>query len=601
MAASLETVIKQLSESSIISQGKLDNFLPPRAHPKTVEELVTQLVKQNHLTPFQAQQVKLGKAKALILGNYTILDVIGAGGMGQVFKAEHRRMERIVALKMLPPAMSKNASALARFQREVKAAARLRHTNIVGADDADEANGSHFLVMEYVEGRDLSAYVKKLGPFSVDKAVNYTLQAARGLEFAHAEGVIHRDIKPGNLLLDKKGVVKILDMGLARIDVAPGDVAAQAELTGTGAVMGTVDYMAPEQGINTHDVDARADIYSLGCTLHYLLLGKPVYDGQTVGAKFLAHHRKPIPNLTELHSEVPAEINAIFQKMVAKQPEDRYQSMTEVIADLQACEFGQDGSLTMQRTIGSSFDNSTLKSIRKNSSTTKRGRKKNATSSGGDKNKKKLIYGAVGAGVLGVLILAAIVVLLRGDGGTEVAEADPPAAAAPVATIEPSGTRPVATKPNPTVEAQTAIAKVDPPVKKPTIDKPTTVTAPPATTPAPAAVAKVEPPVTKPVVNKPAPVTPPPAKAPEQMPAPTVVARVEPPIAKPTANETNPTTPPATKPSALAPRSRSSRWQRRIRACGYPVRPPRRKLSNWCKRCSRSIWHRPRPPIRSWL
>ena len=238
MAVALEKFVKQLEDSGIVAPGKLENFVPPKAHPKDAEELARQLVKADHLTPFQAQHVLQGKVKALFLGNYTILDKIGAGGMGQVFKAEHRRMKRVVAIKMLPPAVTKNAVATARFQREVEAAAKLLHPNIVAAFDADEANGAHFLVMEYVEGKDLSAHVKKNGPFSVDKAVNYILQAAKGLEFAHAEGVIHRDIKPANLLLDKKGVVKILDMGLARIDAPGGDIAAQAELTGTGASWG---------------------------------------------------------------------------------------------------------------------------------------------------------------------------------------------------------------------------------------------------------------------------------------------------------------------------------------------------------------------------
>ena len=222
---------------------------------------------------------------------------------------------------------------LARFEREVRAAAKLSHPNIVAAYDADEANGVHFLVMEYVEGNDLSALVKKNGPFPVARTVNYILQAARGLEFAHKKGVIHRDIKPSNLLLDNEGAVKILDMGLARIE-SGGDAATKSELTGTGAVMGTVDYMAPEQALSTHHADARADIYSLGCTLYYLLTGRAAYDGETLMAKLLAHREQPIP---ELGAGVPEEIEAVFRKMVAKSVEDRYQSVSEVVADLEKC------------------------------------------------------------------------------------------------------------------------------------------------------------------------------------------------------------------------------------------------------------------------
>src|ERR1700676_997137 len=240
MAVALEQFVKQLTDSGVIAPGKLESFVPPKAHPKDAQELARQLVQDKCLTKFQAQEIYLGRAKSLILGNYTILDKIGSGGMGQVFKAKHRRMHRIVAIKMLPRNVMTDAVVVARFQREVEAAAKLSHAHIVAAHDADEANGVHFLVMEYVEGSDLSALVKKNGPFPVAKAVNYILQAARGLEFAHGEGVVHRDIKPANLLLDKKGTVKILDMGLARIE-AGGDVGAQAELTGTGTIMGTVD------------------------------------------------------------------------------------------------------------------------------------------------------------------------------------------------------------------------------------------------------------------------------------------------------------------------------------------------------------------------
>ncbi len=331
MPVPLEKLVKHIEDSGILAGDTLKDFLPPKTDLKDGKELARELIRKKMLTEYQAQELYQGKGKALVLGNYVIQEKIGAGGMGQVFKAQHRRMKRIVAVKLLPTALMKDPAVVARFEREVTAAARLNHPNIVTAFDADKVNDAHFLVMECVEGSDLAALVKKNGPFPVEQAVNYILQAARGLEAAHAEGIVHRDIKPANLLLDKKGTVKILDMGLARIG---GDAPGQAELTNTGTVMGTVDYMAPEQALNTKTADARADIYSLGCSLYYLLTGKATYDGDTLMAKLLAHRDQPIPSIREVRPEVPEQVEAVFRKMVAKHIDHRYQTASELIADL---------------------------------------------------------------------------------------------------------------------------------------------------------------------------------------------------------------------------------------------------------------------------
>lgn len=341
MAVQLDRFLQRLLASGIISAEDVQSVLDgidaerPDASNADVSQL---LVKSGKVTPYQATQLTADNGEPLVLGNYIVLEKLGQGGMGVVYKAQHRRMKRLVALKMLSASVTGNPEVLRRFQREVEAAARLDHPNIVTAYDADEANGTHFLVMQYVAGTDLFARVRADGPLSVDSAIKCILQAARGLDYAHTHGIVHRDIKPANLLLDEAGTVKILDMGLARVDAAGTD---HDQLTGSGQIMGTADYMAPEQAVDSKSVDARADIYSLGVTFWFLLTGRPLYSGSSLYTRMRAHQTDPIPSLRSACPQVSAELEAVFVKMVAKTPEARYQSMREVIVELGRSESGR--------------------------------------------------------------------------------------------------------------------------------------------------------------------------------------------------------------------------------------------------------------------
>ncbi|MCA9101789.1 MAG: protein kinase, partial [Planctomycetales bacterium] len=345
----LEAFAQNLSSSGLMTSDEFQavcDSLPPNDTSRNTTSLVNELVRRKRLTRFQAAQLCHGNTTGLSYGNYVVLDELGAGGMGVVFRAQHRRMKRVVALKVLPAETMKSEVAIQRFHREVEAAAKLTHPNIVAAYDADESDGVHFLVMEYVEGENFTQLVRRVGPLAVDRAIDLCLQTARGLLHAHERGIVHRDIKPSNLLIDPDGIVKILDMGLARMR-APDDSDAEGDdLTQSGRVMGTVDYMAPEQALDAKRADHRADIYSLGCTLHFLLTGNVLSPPGAMTKKLLWHQSGQVPSLCELRSDAPKSLDNVFQTMLAKRPEDRQQTMEAVIAQLTACLEEVGGAMT---------------------------------------------------------------------------------------------------------------------------------------------------------------------------------------------------------------------------------------------------------------
>jgi eukaryotic-like serine/threonine-protein kinase len=273
-------------------------------------------------------------AELLVHPRYQILQLVGLGGMGAVYKAEHRLMGRLVALKVISRELIRDASAVPRFRQEVRAAARLTHPNIVTAFDAEEAGGCHFLVMEYVEGVNLARLVQARGPLSVARTCGFLRQAALGLQHAHAQGMVHRDIKPHNLMITPQGQIKILDFGLARFAREQNRLVSQEvtekRITLVGEVIGTPDYLAPEQARDACGVDARADLYSLGCTAYFLLTGQVPFPADTALQKLFLHcEQEPAP-VEALRPEVPWSVAEVVRKLMAKKPENRYQTAGEV-------------------------------------------------------------------------------------------------------------------------------------------------------------------------------------------------------------------------------------------------------------------------------
>lgn len=334
---SLEEFVRDLAANQLVSAEEVravEAASPPERRPRDSQALAKELVRAGRLTKYQAANAVQGKSKNLVFDDFVVLDTWSAGGP-QCYQAENRKMkQRRVALRILPPfAATKSSTALARFQREVQAAARLEHPHLLAAYHAGEAHGAPYLVFQFVDGQDLESLVRQEGRMPVEKVLDFVLQAARALAYAHDKGVVHRDVNPTNLLVDKSGTVKVAGLGLARIEDD-----TEKGITQTGELIGRPEYMPPEQWRSAKNVDARSDVYSLGCTLYYLLTGKTIYTGETVGQQMTAHTEQPIPNLRSQRPDVPASLETVFAKMVAKSPNERYTTMGAAIAALENCQ-----------------------------------------------------------------------------------------------------------------------------------------------------------------------------------------------------------------------------------------------------------------------
>lgn len=350
MSESLQQFLELVRKSELVPATQLDELAPTLAaalasrpieeHPR---DAASRMVQKGWLTDWQARNLLAGKCRGFFVGNYRLQRHLGRGGMGTVYMAEHVKLGRRVALKVLPAHWIKDATYLERFQREARVIASLDHPNIVRAYDFDSINGSHFLVMEFVEGRDLARVIKEDGPLPISAAMNYFRQAAEGLSHAHQRGIVHRDIKPSNMLLDASGCLKLLDLGLARWN--HGD-SGSITLANQQHLLGTVDYLAPEQALDSHEADHRADIYGLGCSLVFVLTGRPPYPDGTIAEKIAKHQMMPLPALNLIRPDLPADVVLLIQGMLEKQPEKRIQSSSELVE-----RFASIGDRPIVRTI----------------------------------------------------------------------------------------------------------------------------------------------------------------------------------------------------------------------------------------------------------
>lgn len=338
---SAEDLIEALRVSGLFAPDRFEavrgELAPMRSNAAAI---VAHLIAHEYVTNYQLKKVLRGRAAELHIGPFVVLDRLGSGGMGKVYRARHPD-GRTVALKVVRSALVANPTVRGRYAREVQAASKLNHPNIVAILSSGEAKGRVYLAMEFVDGIDLARLMHDYGVLAVVEACEYVRQAALGLQHAHERGLVHRDIKPSNIVVagerhlpqaTEAAVVKLLDLGLARA-IDPDDMVSP-DLTRDHAVVGTPDYMAPEQAKNSKLVDARADLYSLGCTLYFLLTGRVPFPSGGAIEKILAHQTEPPPPIQALRKEVPQRLAEIVVRLMAKRPDDRFQTAGELAAAL---------------------------------------------------------------------------------------------------------------------------------------------------------------------------------------------------------------------------------------------------------------------------
>lgn len=323
----VENYEEVVRRSGLVAKEKLDGVLSQLGRQSSDPQVLAQrLEDESILTPWQNSKLMRGCYRGFFLGRYKLLAHLGSGGMSSVYLGEHSLMRRRVAIKVLHQKLTESPSYLERFYRESRTMSTLDHPNIVRAFDIDCEGKHHYLVMEYIDGPTLRQLVEKDGPLDYMTVANYFSQAAEGLAHAHEVGLIHRDVKPANLMVNPKGVVKVVDLGMALTD-SQGE---SLTLKYNESVLGTADYLSPEQALNSHNVDARADIYSLGCSMYYTLVGRAPFDEGSMAQRLMRHQSEPVAPITNVRPDAPAELVKICERMLAKMPKQRYQSAGDV-------------------------------------------------------------------------------------------------------------------------------------------------------------------------------------------------------------------------------------------------------------------------------